>query len=45
MAKDIAISMTKDLDSRHIDAMRQALETTYSAQEKLRQSAKFMSAD
>lgn len=44
-AKDIALEMTKDLDSKHIEAMRQALETTYTAQEELRQSAKFMSAD
>ena len=44
-AKNIAINMTKDMDSDQITAMRQAIETTYSAQEQLRKSAKMMSAD
>lgn len=44
-AKDIALAMTKDMDSSEIMAMRQALESTYDSQEKLRQSAKKMSAD
>jgi hypothetical protein len=44
-AKDIAMSMTKDSGSAHVDAMRQSLETTYTLQEELRQSAKLMSDD
>ena len=44
-ARDIALSMTKDMDSVEIDVMRQALSSTYENQEKLRQSAKSMSAD
>jgi short-subunit dehydrogenase involved in D-alanine esterification of teichoic acids len=44
-AKDIAMSMTKDSGSAHVDAMRQSLKTTYTLQEELRQSAKFMSEE
>ena len=45
VAKDIAMNMTKDMSSKEIDAMRQSLETTYTAQEQLRNSAKSMSVD
>ena len=44
-ARDIALAMTKDMDSIEIDAMRQSLSTTYESQEKLQKLSKRMSAD
>jgi phenylalanyl-tRNA synthetase beta subunit len=42
-ARDIALSMTKDMSSHEIDALRQSVSTTYEAQEKLLAQSKTMS--